>query len=249
MKLSKKVLSIILFSVLSASTFAANEADNVDTIFNDKAFQNVPKNGLDVKRFVVPTNGIIALDVDGKVNLLSSNGRFVFQGTMYDTWAKKSLATMEDISKYASIIPIKELKLNVADLHPAVWGNGPRKVLIFTDPNCTHCANALNQLADLDPKEYTVNVFSLGALGQKSQERNKELFCASDRYRADRAIIGHDTKQTFEQIKDCDLQPLARRQVTAQVLGVSMIPFIIRDDGTYSIGVPKQGLKSFLEGK
>ncbi|MGK6604726.1 hypothetical protein ACKUWK_018310 [Proteus mirabilis] len=38
-----------------------------------------------------------------------------------------------------------------------------------------------------------------------------------------------------------------KREITAQVFGVSMIPFIIRDDGTYNVGKPVEGLKSFLE--
>lgn len=32
-------------------------------------------------------------------------------------------------------------------------------------------------------------------------------------------------------------------------LGVSMIPFIVRDDGSYVLGSPKQGLKNFIENK
>jgi thiol:disulfide interchange protein DsbC len=45
------------------------------------------------------------------------------------------------------------------------------------------------------------------------------------------------------------MQALARREVTAQILGVSMIPFIVRDDGSYVLGSPKQGLKNFIENK
>ena len=138
---------------------------------------------------------------------------------------------------------MKELNLNIADLRPAVWGDGPKKVMIFTAPGCEACAAPLSALADLDPKQFTVSVLSLGALGPASQQRNIELYCASDRYRADRAIISGDSSQ------NCDMQALARREVTAQILGVSMIPFIVRDDGSYVLGSPKQGLKNFIENK
>ncbi|MBL1868721.1 DsbC family protein, partial [Klebsiella pneumoniae] len=151
--------------------------------------------------------------------------------------------------KYASIIPMKELNLNIADLQPAVWGSGPEKVMIFIDPNCQYCHATLKELADLDPKKYTVNVISLGALGEDSKKRNQELYCASDRYRADRAIISGDNKTKFDQVKNCDQSAMIRRNITAQVLGVSMVPFIIRDDGNYSIGKPAQGLKAYLEAK
>ncbi|MCU8657349.1 DsbC family protein, partial [Klebsiella pneumoniae] len=155
----------------------------------------------------------------------------------------------DDVAKYASIIPMKELNLNIADLQPAVWGSGPEKVMIFIDPNCQYCHATLKELADLDPKKYTVNVISLGALGEDSKKRNQELYCASDRYRADRAIISGDNKTKFVQVKNCDQSAMIRRNITAQVLGVSMVPFIIRDDGNYSIGKPAQGLKAYLEAK
>lgn len=229
--------------------YSKNEHREYRYDFNEKAFKNIPQNSQEVKRFVVPTNGIIALEIDGKVNLLSSNGRFVIQGTLYDTWAKKPLTTMSEITKNASIIPMKELNLNIADLRPAVWGDGPKKVMIFTAPGCEACAAPLSALADLDPKEFTVSVLSLGALGPASQQRNIELYCASDRYRADRAIISGNSTQKFDQVKNCDMQALARREVTAQILGVSMIPFIVRDDGSYVLGSPKQGLKNFIENK
>lgn len=79
----------------------------------------------------MPTNGLIALDIDGKLNVMTSNGRFVLKGYLYDTWAKKPLEKFDDVAKYASIIPMKELNLNIADLQPAVWGSGPEKVMIL----------------------------------------------------------------------------------------------------------------------
>jgi thiol:disulfide interchange protein DsbC len=93
MNFIKHVATAALLVALSASAsvFAdtvKTNTGNIDTIFNEKAFKNIPQNSQEVKRFVVPTNGIIALEIDGKVNLLSSNGRFVIQGTLYDTWAK-----------------------------------------------------------------------------------------------------------------------------------------------------------------
>lgn len=120
--------------------------------FHRKCIKSSTKNSVQPKRFVVPTNGLIALDIDGKLNVMTSNGRFVLKGYLYDTWAKKPLEKFDDVAKYASIIPMKELNLNIADLQPAVWGSGPEKVMIFIDPNCQYCHATLKELADLDPK-------------------------------------------------------------------------------------------------
>ncbi|EOC0012248.1 DsbC family protein [Cronobacter turicensis] len=247
MSLKKCFLAASLIAA-SVSSYAST-GSSTDTVFTENASKAAPMNSQPIKRFVVPTNGLIALDVDGKVNLISSNGRFVVKGYLYDTWAKKPLETFSDVAKYASIIPMKELNLNIADLQPAVWGNGPEKIMIFTDPNCPYCHEVLNGLADLDPNKYTVSVVSLGALGEASKKRNQELYCATDRYRADRAIISGDRTTRFDQVKDCDQTAMIRRNITAQVLGVSMVPFIIRGDGHYSIGKPAQGLRNYLESK
>lgn len=248
MPFKKSFFAVSLITILVSTAFAGTGSPT-DTVFTENALKAAPKNSAQPKRFVVPTNGIIALDIDGNTNIMTSNGRFVLKGYLYDTWAKKPLEKFDDVVKYASIIPLKELNLNVADLRPAVWGYGPEKVMIFTDPNCQYCHEVLKQLADIDPKKYTVNVVSLGALGEDSKRINQELYCASDRYRADRAIISGESATKFNQIKDCDQSAMIRRNITAQVLGVSMVPFIIRDDGHFSIGKPVQGLKNYLEAK
>lgn len=248
MLFKKCFLASSLLIGLVSYTFAGTGSPT-DTVFTENALKAAPKNSATPKRFVVPTNGLIALDIDGNLNVMTSNGRFVLKGYLYDTWAKKPLEKIDDVTKYASIIPLKELNLNIADLQPAVWGSGPEKVMIFTDPNCPYCHEVLKQLADLDPKRYTVSVVSLGALGEDSKKRNQELYCASDRYRADRAIISGDRTTKFEQVKNCDQNAMIRRNITAQVLGVSLVPFIIRNDGHYSIGQPSQGLKAYLEAK
>ncbi len=194
MNFIKHVATAALLVALSASAsvFAdtvKTNTGNIDTIFNEKAFKNIPQNSQEVKRFVVPTNGIIALEIDGKVNLLSSNGRFVIQGTLYDTWAKKPLTTMSEITKNASIIPMKELNLNIADLRPAVWGDGPKKVMIFTAPGCEACAAPLS------------------ALALTSTRKNSPLaFCRSELW----------ARQASSEILNCIVHPTATAQ-TAQL--------------------------------
>ncbi|WP_370882916.1 hypothetical protein [Enterobacter hormaechei] len=67
MNFIKHVATAALLVALSASAsvFAdtvKTNTGNIDTIFNEKAFKNIPQNSQEVKRFVVPTNGIIALN-------------------------------------------------------------------------------------------------------------------------------------------------------------------------------------------
>ncbi len=229
--------------------YSKTNTGNIDTIFNEKAFKNIPQNSQEVKRFVVPTNGIIALEIDGKVNLLSSNGRFVIQGTLYDTWAKKPLTTMSEITKNASIIPMKELNLNIADLRPAVWGDGPKKVMIFTAPVVKpvqpHFQHLLTSTRKNSPLAFCRS--ELWARQASSEILNCIVHPTATAQTAQ--LSAEIPLRNSTGVKNCDMQALARREVTAQILGVSMIPFIVRDDGSYVLGSPKQGLKNFIENK
>lgn len=227
--------------------YASIEKSSTETVFNKEALDNNPNKTLEVSKFLLPSNGIIALKNDGKLQLLTSNGRFVIKGVLYDTWAKRDLNTFEEIKEYASMIPLKSLNIKMEDLQSATWGKGPNQIIIFTDPYCEQCHVALKELSKLDPEKYTVQVLSIGALGDRSKKRNFELYCAKDRYRADRAIITGDNSIKFEQLENCDKEALLRREITAQVFGVSMIPFIIRNDGRYSVGQPTEGFVNFIK--
>ncbi|EOV9070746.1 MULTISPECIES: thioredoxin fold domain-containing protein [Morganellaceae] len=252
-KMKNKIhLSLISLALAFTTAHAhANYADiektNTQTVFNQEALKAHPTKTPDIPKFLLPSNGIIALNNNGNLQLLTSNGRFVIKGTLYDTWAKKDLTSFEEIQKFGSIIPVKNLNIKMDDLQSATWGKGPKQTIIFTDPFCVQCHETLQQLNNLDPEKYTVHVLSVGVLNSNSQQRNFELYCAKDRYRADRAIITGNNSVRFDQIENCDREALMKREITAQVFGVSMIPFIIRDDGTYNVGKPVEGLKSFLE--
>ena len=117
--------------------------------------------------------------------------------------------------------------------------------MIFTAPVVKPVQPQFSALADLDPKEFTVSVLSLGALGPAGQQRNIELYCASDRYRADRAIISGNSTRNSTGKELCDMQALARRwSYDSDTRCQRMIPFIVRDDGSYVLAHPKQGLKT-----
>ncbi|WP_338885742.1 DsbC family protein [Xenorhabdus sp. TH1] len=250
----KKTLLCIALALVgfTATSFAEEGYNDIEksrtkTVFNKEALEKNPNKTPDVVKYLLPTNGIIALQNNGKLQLLTSNGRFVIKGVLHDTWAKKDLNTFEDIKEYASMIPLNSLNIKMEDLQSATWGKGPNQTIIFTDPYCEQCVIALKELSKLDPEKHTIHVLSVGVLGDRSKQRNYELYCAKDRYRADRAIITGDNTIKFEQIENCDKEALVRREITAQVFGVSMIPFVIRNDGKYSVGKPTEGLKTFIE--
>ncbi|MEO1470654.1 MAG: DsbC family protein, partial [Pseudomonadota bacterium] len=62
------------------------------------------------------------------------------------------------------------------------------------------------------------------------------------------AVLGHREEATLAQKPDCALEPLHRRLVTAQLIGMRGVPFMIREsDGSFVEGVPRD-LPGWVEG-
>jgi thiol:disulfide interchange protein DsbC len=84
-------------------------------------------------------------------------------------------------------------------------------------------------------------------LGDKSRTIVSNLTCAKNQNAAKAQIFSKDFS-TLEMDEGCDLNLITRRMLTAQILGVTALPYLIRDDGLISRGFPQLGLEAWLEG-
>lgn len=72
---------------------------------------------------------LIAIEATpGKMILVSENGRFIFQGKVYDTYnSMKQLTGVEDIKNYALKANLRKLSIDPDTLSSARIGNGEKK--------------------------------------------------------------------------------------------------------------------------
>jgi len=104
-----------------------------------------------------------------------AEGNFLIQGALIDTRARTNLT--EERQNKLSAIAFDQLPLK--DAITTVRGNGKRKLAVFSDPNCGFCKRLDRELAKLN--DVTIHTFVVGLLGQDSQEKARNIWCAKDR--------------------------------------------------------------------
>jgi thiol:disulfide interchange protein DsbC len=208
-------------------------------------FRGSPLEGADIQAMEnMPIRGLKAVQANGRLMFMSDTGRFVFVGDVYDTWSFKKLTSMEEIRDAANRVNLANFNLNIKDeLKPYVIGSGKKEVVVFVDPLCPHCHSLLKDLEN-PPDGYSFLVVTIPALGKDSGAKVRQLGCATDREQAKKALITGDYSN-LQQDPNCDLLPVQKALVTAQVLGVQGVPFLVAPDGRVNRGRP-QDLAAFL---
>jgi len=193
----------------------------------------------------IPSQGIKIVESEGRIMAMSANGRWVFEGRIFDTWQMKQLHTMSEVQESIETIKIDALKLDIADLGPLTLGRkGLPEVTLFVDPLCGSCKPMLADIKRLSDS-YRFNLLLVGVLGPESAQRTRELWCADDRDGAIDALI-RQNPTILPQSSDCGLEPLQRTLVTAQLFGLEGVPFLIAPNGRIHRGAPND-LSSWIE--
>lgn len=180
---------------------------------------------VDIKAFDKPGGGIV---------FITSNGRYAINGTLVDTWSKKPLNSLKEISYSTTHVPVNDMGLDVKALNTITIGSGPRKITIFVDPLCAICKELIKQ-TQTKTKEFTFNIIVVPALGDKSQVHAKSLFCAEDKKDALNSYLNQTLKE-LKQKKNCDTKKYDLTLLTATLFNIKAVPWIIADDGRTKYG-------------
>ena len=199
----------------------------------------------------IPSGDLKAIESKGELLFMSGNGRFIIKGgTLYDAWNRKALRTVADVNDSANRVDLGAMKINVAEFRPLSFGEGPKHVTVFVDPRCPWCAKLMSLIRDMPGlgDAYTFNLLPIPRLGPESEKLVRQLACAKDREAARDALMREDYTQNLPQVEPCDLTPIQRTFVFAQLLGVNGVPFLIASDGRIQRGLPPD-LLAWLENR
>ncbi|MBK5966709.1 hypothetical protein CCR95_22180 [Thiocystis minor] len=191
----------------------------------------------------LPIQGVSIMQSGEKIFFVSANGRYVFLGPAIDLWHGERLNSLADADRLTGRIDIGRLKLNASDLGALDVGDGTREILVFVDPMCPHCATLLDQIQVLSPAQrtpYRFRLIPLALLGADSIAAAVNLNClaASDRAAATQALLTHTLETVPTAQERCGQGALQRALVTAHLLGISTVPFLIAPDGRLQPGIP-----------
>jgi len=180
----------------------------------------------------VPINGVRIVETEQGVFFASDNGRFVWKGPLYDMWSAQKVETLADIDKVAGRVDLKKIGVDFSQLATFTLGEGSKEEVVFVTPTCPHCQKLLDQAAKLT-KDYRFVVILL-PLGPKDIDVAKRLVCLADKGKALQALISRN----YEALPagNCPLTPLQKNLVTARVLGITSVPYVVRHDGLIKVG-------------
>lgn len=173
--------------------------------------------------------GLYEVILDGQVVYTDEKASaFIFEGQLVDAKSGRNLT--EERKRKLSAIPFSELPLERAIKQ--VRGNGKRVIATFEDPNCGYCKRLAKELVGLN--NATIYTFLLPILGEDSDRKSRQIWCAADRAKAwndwmveERAPSGKD---------NCDTSVLARNVEFARKWKINGTPAIVFADGERAPG-------------
>ncbi|KZE33884.1 thiol:disulfide interchange protein DsbC [Crenobacter luteus] len=175
---------------------------------------------------------------DAKVNYLFLDANLI------DVQKRESLteARMEALSR----VDWKSLPL--ADAVKEVRGNGARKLVVFSDPDCPFCKKLEREtIARLDNVTVYTFLYPIAQLHPDAERKSRQIWCSADRaaawtglMRDGRPLSGRD---------DC-ATPLARLQKLGDSLGVNGTPALVFASGRLVAGAqPLEQVERWLAEK
>lgn len=183
----------------------------------------------------LPVQGMSIIETtDGKVFVASDNGRIAIIGgriiDLYESRQINGIADAESLDK----INLRRMGVRPAELATFVIGTGPEQVTVFVDPVCEPCRRLVADMQSF-ARTHTFYVVLYPANGQAGQVARR-ITCSPDKALSLQAFIAGSYATLPEAARDCDVSLVQKGMITASVLGVRSVPFMIFSDGHTAYG-------------
>lgn len=174
--------------------------------------------------------GIYEVRAGTEIYYSDSTADYFFRGEILNTKTGINI-TRERIEK------LTEIKFSSLPLQDAiVWshGNGSRKLVVFSDPNCSFCKKFEPELKQL--KNVTVYTFPYPILSPDSEQKSRTIWCAKDRAKMWEEWMLKGTAPEVENAS-CDGASIERNLALGQRLRISGTPTLVFEDGKRAAGM------------
>lgn len=172
-----------------------------------------------------PYSGLYEVKVGGEIIYSDAEGRYIFFGRVIDSETSKDLtqARIDELNR----IKFADLPLDLAV--KSVKGDGKRVIAVFEDPNCGYCKRLRKTLVGI--KDITIYTFIFPVLGEDSNKKSRNLWCAADRAKAwDEWML--DGKAPPQAPESCSSAAIAKVVDLGKKYGVTGTPTIVFADGS-----------------
>ena len=171
-----------------------------------------------------PIAGLYEVNLGSQMVYTDATGEYVIAGDLVDTKTRTNLseARLAELNKvdFASLPLDRAVKV--------VKGNGSRRIVVFSDPNCPYCKQLESTLKSVD--NVTVYTFLYPVLSPDSVTKSKAIWCAADRAKTWEAwMVNHQPPASAA--SNCDTSVLDKNLALGHGLNVTGTPTIILSDG------------------
>jgi thiol:disulfide interchange protein DsbC len=218
------------FALTAAALLSVSACVDAQEAKIKKALQNKLGTDAPIESVVkTPYAGLYEVKVDGEIIYSDAEGRHIFIGRVIDMETSRDLtkARLDDISR----VKFADLPLDLAV--KSVKGDGRRVIAVFEDPNCGYCKRLRKTLADM--KDITIYSFIYPVLGEDSNKKSRNLWCAADRAKAldDWMLEGKAPPQAPE---SCSSAAIVKVMELGKKYNVTGTPTIVFADGSRAPG-------------
>lgn len=231
-------------AVVAAGLFTTAAVNAADTGAQEKeiAARIFSTTGMKVDKVTpAPIEGLWEVFMNRRVFYVDKSTKYLIVGRIFDTKTETDLTAerMKELSR----VDWKTLPLN--DAIKVTYGNGERKVVVFTDARCTYCSMLERNLQAAG--NVTVYNFIYSILNSKEMAR--DIVCSKNPASAWQAHMLDGTEPAKAADK-CDASVLDRNLALGEKFGFTSTPSIIFADGTIVQGaLPTEDLNVKLSAK
>jgi thiol:disulfide interchange protein DsbC len=210
------------FLVLSAAAANANEDEVMKRVR-----ERFPQSFVE-KVFRTPYPNVYEVLMDNKLFYTDEQVSYVMVGNLIDVKTSQNL-TQQRLRKLTAI-EWKDLPLDLAIRK--VKGDGSRRLAVFSDPMCPHCATLERELAKITNVTIYTFLYPIERLHKGATDRSRAIWCSPDRAKAwDEYMLN----RVEPRAKPCP-DPIKKLDELGTRLKVSSTPTLVFGDGTVVIG-------------
>lgn len=217
------MLRILVGLCVAGLSMAASGAEDLNKI---KADIEKSVEGLKVEQIKSsPVPGLYEVLTQGQVLYISADGRYIFQGQLYDRVAGLNL------TEEAKSVVNKKLLAKFDDSKTIVFSpkNPKYTVTVFTDTSCGYCRKLHQEVPELNKQGVKVRYMLFPRAGPDSPDGKvlQSVWCANNKQEA--MNIAKSGGQVPE--KTCS-NPIAEHMDLAQKFGLRGTPLMVTNNGT-----------------
>lgn len=176
----------------------------------------------------------------GEVVYVRDDLSIMFNGDVIDLQNNKSLTNQ--------LREANKPKINIADFDPSdaiIFGNGSRKLYIFSDPDCPFCRQLESELDKLQDVKVYIFPLPLTSLHPNARVIAEAIWCQRDRAGAWKGYLKGGVTPP---VATCE-NPVSRNLALAAKLNIQGTPALIFEDGSFIPGmIPAQRIEYQIAG-